>query len=269
MAHTITIRASDGHKNYEKTLSATEGQPAKFNGPVGGPDTDNRVRLYFSGTLAGDSGRPGEVKLSYVVELSNQGRSQQGHTGRSTTLQGESVINLRPGASIKALECGPYTIELTLDGTGTAEAAWDPATSGNYLLTADFRRGKARQLYRQFVTPGAENHVVLGGISADSRGVNYTHQFILNTQAKVSRAGTGFDFEYQFLNKAAPPAKTLQFQNQLPLALGRNSAVEGPDYRLDFLLQGEPPSNGGASATSASHSDAASDDDSKAVPLLR
>ena len=64
----------------------------------------------------------------------------------------QSALAVRPGLSLITVECGSWTVELSLDKPGSLgkkkkePAVWDDGGLGNYRITADLVRGSAHQL---------------------------------------------------------------------------------------------------------------------------
>ena len=238
--HTVDVRVSNGIAVFSQTEKLSVGQAANFVGPVSGGKS-----MIFNTLLDMDSGKPGEFKLQYQLELSG------GRGSKSPTIQAQGTLRMRPGLSLIAVDCGSWTVELSLDKPGSLgkkkkSAAWDDSGLGNYRLTADLSRGSARQLCRVAVSPDSQFNVVDGFTRGQKK-----YGFIFNAMPVQAMAGV---VKLQYQLEYTPVGMTsLQLQNQEALTLGRESRIPGQGYKLGLLVESGVPRAAPAAAAPLLH----------------
>jgi len=255
-AHSLAVRITSGKAVFTQTLKVSEGEQANFVGPATAANGAQR-RMIVNVVVGPGSAKSGVFDLQYQVELSGERGSAD------PSLQAQGSLSLRPGVAVTAVDCGSWTVALSLDGgkvpgAGKA-AAFDDAGLGNRRVTADLSRGSARKLCRHVTSPGSQGNLVEGF----SRG-GRKYGFILNSLLAEQGTG-GFTLQYQ-LEQTPIGLSTLQLQNQETLALGRPSVTDGKGYRLSLLVEGAAPK---AAAPAAAAPAPAASGEAKAVPLLR
>ncbi len=227
--HSLEARISYGSSVYKQVLRLTEGRQANHVGPLNGK------QVIVNGLLVG--GADG-LTLQYQLELTDGPERD----GRSIQLQSEAV--LRPGVPLAALDCGPWSVTLTLDpvkaAPGKAGKAWDPAGLPNYRLTADVSAGGSRQVCKIVSKSGTQSNVV-DGLRQGSRKFG----FILNSLLTPA-GGNGFRLQYQLEKNSSPAARAFQLQNEEKLTLGKRTSFSGEGYKLVFLLEGSVQAGGKA-----------------------
>jgi hypothetical protein len=255
-SHTVQVRVSNRLAVYSQALKISAGEQANFAGPASGGRS-----MIFNAVL-------GAAELQYQLEVSG------GRGSEAPMIQVQGALRIRPGRGIVAAECGPWTVELSLDRPGgpggrKAAAAWDDGGLGNYRLTADIDRGSARQRCSVAVAPGSQANVV-DGFSRGGKRYGFIFN-VLPAEAGPGKVGLQYQLEY------TPAGMTsLQLQNQETLTLGRESRTSGRGYTLGILAQAGASSAVPAaapaalpSAKPAAPAPRAAEPESKAVPLLR
>ncbi|OGR80996.1 MAG: hypothetical protein A2X32_08625 [Elusimicrobia bacterium GWC2_64_44] len=220
--HTLEARVSNGRAAYRQTIRLTEGRQASHVGPLNGKE------LILNALLLGG----GEYALQYQLELSG-GRGAQ---GRSVQVQSE--VALKPGEPLTALECGPWTVVLTLDPSKETPAkagkAWSTGGLPNYRLTADLSSADSRQVCRLVSKAGVQSNAV-DSIRQGEKKFGY----ILNSL--FSASGGVFRLQYQVEHNAPSAATPFQLQNEEEIALNKKTSFSGEGYKLDLLLEGPAP----------------------------
>lgn len=230
-SHTLEARVASGGKVYRQTLKLTEGSQGNFVGPV------RDKEMILNGLLS----RDGEgLVLQYQLELSG-GRGAQGRS-----IQAQAEVALAPGRPLRALDCGPWSVTLTLDPAKAAapkeSAAWDPAGLPNYRLSADLSSDGSGEVCRVVSRADAQSNAVDGILEGGRK-----FGFILNSLFTPGK--DGFRLQYQVEKNMAAGARTVQLQNEETLVLNKKTRVPGEGFKLELLLEGPParPDGRGAS----------------------
>jgi hypothetical protein len=175
------VRVSDGATSWVQTLKLQEGAQANFMGNVVGDDGQSKREMIVNAVLAAGKPPPG---LQYQIEVSG-GRGSQ-----LPMVQGQSDILLPPGARLTVLQCGNWTVEMSLDG-GSAKAA--PGPGSNYRVTGDVIGSKGKVRCRHLVRPGSQAN----SVDAGTRG-GKKFGLILNTVAAASAKGVGLQYQLEY-----------------------------------------------------------------------
>ncbi|MDD2805547.1 MAG: hypothetical protein PHV33_08335 [Elusimicrobiales bacterium] len=220
--HILEARVTNGRAAYRQTIRLTEGRQASHVGPL------NDKELILNALLSGG----GEYALQYQLELSG-GRGAQGRS-----IQAQSEVALKPGEPLTALECGPWTVVLTLDPSKAAPAkagkAWTTGGLPNYRLSADLSSGSSRQVCRLVSKAGVQANAV-----DSTRQGEKKYGFIMNSL--FSASGGAFRLQYQLEHSAVSAGAPFQLQNEETIKLNKKTAFSGEGYRLELLLEGAAP----------------------------
>jgi len=228
--HSVQVRiTSTKGAGYEHTLRLAQGKPLRYS---------ESNKFMFNGTLK--EGGAGTFRLTYSLELSG---------GPGIVIQNTGEVAMRPGGSIAVTECGPWKVQLVLDGakgggkTGRA-AKWSASGLPNYRVTGNASSEGTTQKCSVVSALGAQSSVV------DSKDNGYDkHAFILNSTLSAGGSG-GFRLEYQ-LEKNSFTGSTVQITGKETLPLNGGKTVNKRDansnkpIKVDFLLEGDAPAAGG------------------------
>ena len=261
--HTVDVRVSNGMGTYSRTLRITDNnEQIAFQGPVGSGKT-----MIFNALMNPVAGKAAQYRLEYQLELSG------GQGSQAPVIRLSNQVDLRPAVNIVAVECGAWTVELTLDGLGTlgsgkkkaASAAWDDAGLGNYRITADVTRVGGHERCRSVVAPGSMADVS-DRISMSGKS------FGLNFQGAATAAQTGtVDLQFE-LGYAPVGTSYVQINKKQSLTLGRETKVSSQGATVGLLVEAAAAPSApqqSASAPRAATQAPSADMDSKAPPLLR
>ncbi len=223
--HSVEVRVSDGKAVYLRTLSVETGKQTDYVGPVSSFGAPGRM-LLANVLLNEDKG----FGLQYQVELSG------GKGSSDPVIQGQGEVSIRSGKSARVIECGVWTVEVSLDGTGTLgkknkAKEWNPGGSDNYRLTATVRGFNGR-VCRQIGRNRTQGNVVDGSVSGDRK-----FGFLMNSIV-ASGAGSGpVNLQYQVEQSLADGSEGFQLQGENTVIPGVKLPLKSGSRIIDLLVE--------------------------------
>ncbi len=229
--HTIVVSISNGQATYAHTTKAGAGEQANFVGKVGGKNVINNLFLSENG---------GVTALQYQTEVGGGGQ----------TFEVQSSLRIRPGERVRAVECGGWKLDISLDAAGTKGAPLSAPGASNLSLTTFVGKRTCKVISQGDVQSNIVDAKTVGGRKSG---------FILNAVVGAI-AGGASKVEFQLEN--TPVVAT----GETSVPVGKKTAASGG--KVSFLLEGSAPA-ASAPAPQAAPAAPANRDEGGPIPLLR
>jgi class 3 adenylate cyclase len=224
-AHSISVRVADGSATFIQTVVVSEGRQGNFVGPIVSPDGRARRQTTFNVQMEPEKSGSGDLDVTYQLDVS--GEAPDGTPW--IKVQGE--VALRPGGGLTTVECGRWTIGLSLDDSGAGRAG-EAAGGDDYRVTAELTKDGAKTRCREVLKLGAQGNVESGVARADKKP-----RFTFNHALTPLAGGDSVNIEYQLEYRPNGPADLVQVQNQETLLLGRPSRSQVSGGQLELLAE--------------------------------
>lgn len=222
--HSLEVRVKGSEDTFVHSLRIGEASQANFTGGVRGRGGSTR-QMIFNALLA--KAPSGEFDVQHQIELSG------GRGGAGPILQVQGEVGLSAGAPLTVVECGKWTVSLTVN-PGGAKARGRPRD--NYRVNAELNAAGARLRCRQVLRNATQGSVADGLVQTGRR-----FGLVLNSLPSVSATGAA-SLQYQLAyTPLSAPAGSLQLQNESQLKLGKREVVsKGADHALSLTLERVP-----------------------------
>jgi|GEM_PF-4849880 len=223
--HSLEVRVA-GAKTFAQTVNVSEGKQGNFVGPMMTTDGRDSRQTVFNVVISPEGGKAGAFDVTYELDFA----ADPADPSSALKVQGDLVMK-RGG--VRAVECGLWTVDLALDGTGQEIGA---AADGldDYRVGAELSRGRDQQRCRQVLKLGAQGNVAEGVHAGDGSS------FIFNAVPSPSANAGAVNLEFQLEYRPSASAELVQVQNQQTLELGRASRSQLSGYQFDLLAEGLP-----------------------------
>ena len=228
--HSLALGVA-GAKTFAQTVSVAEGRKGSFVGAMMTEDGKDQRRSIFNVEISTVEGEPDAFDVAYQLDLAAD------PADASSALKVQGDVALRRGGGATTVECGPWTVNLALDGGSPSPGgAADATRLGNYRLSAELSKGRENARCRQTLKLGSQGNVVEG--ARDEKGSSLAFNAVATPSANAGAVDVAFQLEY----RPSAHADIVQVQNQQTLALGRASRSQLSGYRFNLLAEGAPPS---------------------------
>lgn len=230
--HLLRADITYGKQSYTQFLRLPRGTKADYSGTVKS-SAGTEKEIILNGILE-DQGK--EQVLQYQLEL----------FGENHAILAQVQVALVPGEPLPAIECGAWSVIFTLDPRKSGKIKkpgknWNAGTSSNYRLTAELLSGQSKRKCSVASHPRAQ-FIVEDLISKAGKKYGFT------VNSFFSREGTKpeFKLEYQIGLTSEGQGKSLSLQKEISIPLNKKTLIPGENYKLEFLLEGQPAAKGKA-----------------------
>lgn len=212
----VSARVVEHRAEYLHALSVADGAQASFTGNV--RDKDGRARGMILNVLLQPAGAA--FAVTYQLEV--------GDRGDGTSIQAQGEVLLRPGETLRAVECGKWLVDLGLDGPARASAG--AAGQGNVRVTAELKSISTKNVCKHLAKPGSQTNV------AEKQAAG-SKLYGLVWNALVAGGGKKFSLQYQLaFTPTTAPKGSVQLQGEEKLVRGRKALKKDQGYWLELSV---------------------------------
>jgi len=149
--HALAVRVA-GAKTFAQTVDVSEGRQGNFVGPMMTADGREHRQTIFNVAISSIAGKAGAFEVTYQLDLAAD------PADASSALKVQGDVELSRGDGVKAVECGPWTVSLGLDGDGPAPSGASPggAALDDYRVSAALSKGRETLRCGQVLKLGAQ-----------------------------------------------------------------------------------------------------------------
>ncbi len=237
--HSLVVSVSYGRVVYKRKFRISEGHQFSYVGSVG------TKGMIFNALIDRNRSNKKLICLEYQLEVS-PGKMKSGRS-----IQAQSEIYMRPQERLTVLECGPWSVEFSLDVVGNKRRKEGKVKRkhfgvSNYRISTKLIAGMKRRSCRFLSALGIQSSIVDTVFQTRAvetftrRGVvRANRKFIFSVLFERVKKSGNFRLKYQLEDSLDFSPTPLQLISEEVLKLNKRRVIKAEEYNLEFLVEGK------------------------------